>query len=272
MGIGLWVSGITQNPIAHHPSPNAQSGGFSPFMFGLVVGMSLFSALSMQWARKELALYEQQQTQRSKKDAQDVADALNFAILTEDQQTYSENYDLERARQYANSTGRTTGGQEYMVTTRTEEDRTRYGHAAATVAITGSDDTLLRSQIHRSGGSEDILRTKVGDKQAVAVYDTATARDQQVRTSNLRMEVLAEQLYAFYAGKYRFPTDQEFSSLNGALKLHDAWGNEFDYTTSKDNQKGTLSFTTPWNYTQTLNLSLKDDAKPAESGNDENEE
>lgn len=241
-------------------------------MFGLVVGMSLFSAMSMQWARKELALYEKQQTARAKQNAQEVADAMNFAILTETAQTYNENYDLERARTYSGSTAVTQGGQDYMVTTRTDEDRTRYGHAATTVAITGSDDTLLRSQMHRSGDAEDILRTKVGDKQAVAVYTTNTARDQQVRTSYQRMEVLAEQLYAFYAGKYRFPTDDEFTSLAGALGLHDAWGDNFTYKPSKDNQDGVLSFTTPWNYTQTLTLSLKDESKPAESGNEEDAE
>ncbi len=241
-------------------------------MFGLVVGMSIFSALSMQWARQELVRYEAQQIQRAKTDAQDVADALNFAILTEDGQTYSENYSLERARQYSDSTGRTQGGQDYMVTTRTNEDRVRYGHAATTVAITGGDDTLLRSQMHRSADAEAILRTKVGNKQAVAVYDTTTARDRQVRTSNQRMEVLAEQMYAFYAGKYRFPTESEFTSLRGGLNVRDAWGNDFSYEPSKDNQTGLLSFTTPWNYTQTLTLNLKDDAKTSKSGNDENEE
>ncbi|RYG59747.1 MAG: hypothetical protein EON60_09455 [Alphaproteobacteria bacterium] len=249
-----------------------QQGGFSPFMFGLVLGMSMFSALSMQWARKELARYEEQQLQRTKDNAQDVADALNFAILSEDTQTYSEDYSLERARQYTDTTARTQGGQDYMVTTRTNDERMRYGQAATTVAITGGDDTLLRSQMHRSGSSEDILRTNVGNKQAVAVYDTTTARDRQVRTSNQRMEVLAEQIYAFYAGKYRFPTDSEFTSLNGGLDLHDAWGREFTYKPDKDNQTGTLSFTTPWNYTQTLILSLKDESKTSESGNDENEE
>ena len=251
-----------------------QSGGFSPFMFGLVVGMSLFSAMSMQWARKELARYEEQQIIRAKSNAKDVADALNFAILSEDQQSYSETYDLERARQYTDTTARTQGGQDYMVTARERdgEKQQRYGYAPTTVAITGSDDTLLRSQMHRSGNAEDILRAKVGDKQAVAVYDTSLARDRQVRTSNQRMEVLAEQLYAFYAGKYRFPTDSEFRSLSGGLKLHDAWGNEFRYTTGTDNQRGELSFTTPWNYTQTLNLNLKDDANTSQSGNDENDE
>lgn len=228
------------------------------------MGMSIFSALSSQWARQELLAYQEQQAARAKANASDVAKGLDFAILTENAQTYSETYDLERARQYSNSDARTRGGQDYLVTAREEEDREKYGKKSTTVAITGSDDTLLRSQMHRSGDSEQILRTKLGDKQAVATYDTDTARDRQVRTSNERMEVLAEQVYAFYAAKKRFPTDSEFTSLQGTFNLHDAWGRDFTYKPDATQQKGILSFTTPWNYTQTLKLSLKDDADAPE--------
>ncbi|PZP39723.1 MAG: hypothetical protein DI585_03115, partial [Pseudomonas fluorescens] len=115
--------------------------------------------------------------------------------------------------------------------------------------------------------AKHILETKTGANQAVAVYDTSVARDRQVRTSNERMEVLAEQLYAFYAGKYRFPNESEFTTLSGKLDLHDAWGNAFTYKQvgkgKEEGQKATLSFTTPWNYTQTLNLALKDETDTA---------
>ena len=233
-------------------------------MFGLVMGVAAFSALSSQWARQELVRYQQQQAERAKANATDVAKGMDFAILTETAQTYSDNYDLERARPYSNTDARTRGGQDYLVTARDDEDRKSYDKTRTTVAITGSDDTLLRSQMYRSGSSEEILRTKVGQGQAVATYDTATARDRQVRTSNERMEVLAEQVYAFYAAKKRFPTDNEFSSLGSTFDLRDAWGRNFTYKPSPDNQKGILSFTTPWNYTQTLKLSLKDEADAPE--------
>jgi hypothetical protein len=223
------------------------------------MGMAAFSALSSQWAKQELVRYQEEQAARAKANATDVAKGLDFAILTENSQTYSDNYDLERARQYTNNAARTRGGQDYLVTAREDEQRENFGKKTTTVAITGSDDTLLRSQMHRSGDSEEILRTKIGDNQAVATYDTATARDRQVRTSNERMEVLAEQVYAFYAAKKRFPTDNEFATLRSTFNLHDAWGREFTYTPSKDQQKGILSFTTPWDYTQTLKLSLKDE-------------
>ena len=257
-----------------HQTPNIkhQQGGFSPFMFGLIMGMSVFSALSMQWAKQELANYQQQQAQRAKTAAEDVAKGLDFAILSEDNRTYSDDYTLERARQYTNTDARTRGGQDYMVTTREDEDRESFGQKGTTVAITGSDDTLLRSQMHRAEDSQQILRMNTSGKQAVAVYDTSHARDRQVRTSNERMEALAEQVYAFYAGKRRFPTDSEFTALRGRFDIRDAWGNDFTYTVAKDDQNGTLTFTTPWNYTQTLKLGLKDDGIASESDNAGNDD
>lgn len=228
-------------------------------MFGLILGMGVFSALSLQWSKQALQRYEQQQLARARANSQDVVQGLDFAILTETGNTYRDEYDLERARPYSNSTARTVGGQDYMVTAREDENRESFGKKATTVAVTGSDDTLLRSRMYRTGDAEEILRTRTGDKQAVTTYDTSLARDRQVRTTNERMEVLAEQVYAFYAGKKRFPTDNEFQALRNTFDVRDAWGREFIYTVTEDGQKGTLSFTTPWDYTQTLKLGLKDE-------------
>lgn len=248
-----------------------QQGGFSPFMFGLIVGMSVFSALSMQWAKQELVRYQDQQSRRAKTNAEEVAKGLDFAILSEDQRTYSEHYDLDRAKAYAETDARTRGGQDYLVTTHEDENREVYGKKDTTVAITGSDDTLLRSQIYRSADSEEVLRMKTGNKQPVAIYDTGQARDRQVRTSNERMEQLAEQIYAFYAGKRRFPTDSEFTTLQGGLGIHDSWGQDYEYTAKPDGQTGTLSFTTPWNYKQTLKLSLQEDGIASKSEDEEDD-
>lgn len=232
-------------------------------MFGLIMGMSIFSALSLQWANKELAEYRLQQIQRVKTNAADVAKGLNFSILAESENTFSESYGLDRARKFSNSTGRTQGNQDYLVTER-PTDKESYGQRHTTVAITGSDDTLLRSQMYRSADAEEILRTKTGDSQAVAVYDTSTARDRQIRTTIARMESLAEQVYAFYAARQRFPSPEEFTTLAGTFGLKDSWGQSFAYEPGKDLQTGTLGFTTPWNYSHSINLSLKDDATPAQ--------
>jgi hypothetical protein len=240
-----------------------QSGGFSPFMFGLVMGMSVFSALSMQWAKQELTRYQELQADRAKTNAEEVAKGLEFAILTENEQSYSDTYDLERASAYSAAQTRTRGGQEYMLAAR-DSEREQFGQKATSVAIVGTDDTLVRSQVYRTETEEHILDKTVGGRNDVAVYDTSLARNQQVMTSNSRMESMAERLYTFYAAKFRFPTDSEYQSLLEKVGVRDAWGQDFDYTPEKDGQKATLSFTTPWQYTQTMILSLKDEEKKAE--------
>lgn len=245
------------------PSLANQSGGFSPFMFGLVMGMTVFSALSLQWAKQELVEYQKLQATRAKTNAEDVAKGLEFAILSETGQSYSDKYDLDRARAYSESQARTRGGQDYMLAARASE-REQFGKKATAIAIAGTDDTLVRSEIYRTETEGHILQGTAGGKQGVAVYDTSVARTRQVLTSNQRMEIMAEHVYTFYAAKFRFPTDSEFQVVKGTFNLRDAWGQEFDYTVDTSGQKATLSFTTPWDYTQTLNLSLKDEADEAE--------
>lgn len=240
-----------------------QSGGFSPFMFGLVMGMSVFSALSLQWAKQELTQYQELQAQRAKTDAEEVAKGLEFSILAENEQSYSDKYDLERARAYSAAQARTRGGQDYMFAAR-DSEREQFGKKATSVAIAGTDDTLVRSQIHRTETEEHVLDKSVGGRNDVAVYDTSLARNQQVMTSNQRMELMAEHIYTFYAAKFRFPNDSEYQTLLGRIGVRDAWGQDFEYKPDATGQKATLSFTTPWEYTQTMNLSLKDEEKKAE--------
>lgn len=226
------------------------------------MGMSVFSALSLQWARQELREYEAQQAQRAQTNAEEVAKGLEFSILTEDERTYSDTYNLDRARAYSAAQARTRGGQDYMFAAR-DSDREQFGQKATVVAIAGTDDTLVRSQIHRTETEKHILQTAPGAEHGVAVYDTSTARSQQVLTSNRRMEQVAEQLYTFYAAKYRFPTDSEYQTLESRIGIRDAWGQSYAYSPATDGQKAVLSFTTPWQYTQSMNLSLKDDENKA---------
>lgn len=248
---------------ANTPLLACQSGGFSPFMFGLVMGMSVFSALSLQWAKQELSEYQDLQAQRAKANAEEVAKGLEFSILAENEQSYSDTYDLDRARAYSAAQARTRGGQDYMFAAR-DSDREQFGQKATTVAIAGTDDTLVRSQVYRTETEEHILQKGVGGREDVAVFDTSMARSQQVLTSNRRMELMAEQLYTFYAAKYRFPTDSEYQTLLGRVGTRDAWGQDFAYKPEADGQKALLSFTTPWEYTQSMILSLKDGQNEAE--------
>jgi|GEM_PF-1502111 len=240
--------------------PNGQRGAFSPFMFGLIMGMSVFSVLSMQWANQELARYRQKQLEQAKQNAQDIAKGMDFAIRTETGGTYSDKYTLDRARAYSDSTGKTAGDQDYMVKVNTNGAGKTYDQANASIAIAGTDDTLLRSEIYRADSAQDVLQQNHAN-QPVVVYDTALARDSQVRTSNERMKKFAEQVYAYYSANFSFPSADQFTALAKQFGLADAWGQPFHYSVDDDGQTAYLSFTTPWNYTQTLKLSLNDDGQ-----------
>jgi hypothetical protein len=231
----------------------------SPFMMGLMLGMTIFSALSLQWAQQELAEIQKHQSTQAKENAEDMAGALEFAMLTENKDTYGEGLSLERARQFSNSTGKTRGDQNFLTTIRQERDSGRFDAEQEKVAITASDDTLLRSQLHRTESAAQLSELAERNNQPVALFDTSTVRDRQVRTCAIRMDSLAEQVYAFYAGRMKFPSTSEFTEMTTKLNFTDTWGQPFGYSVAPDQQSAELSFTTPWGYTQRLKLSLKDD-------------
>lgn len=234
----------------------AQAGYLSPFMFGLIIGMSIFSAMSAHWAQQELVRVQERKAERAHKQAEDIAHAMEFATLTETEGTYSDSYDLERAKMYAaRSSGKTAGGQDFMVVAR-QENNESFGKRDQKVAIAATDDTLLRAKVYRAGSAEELA--KMEEQKPVALLDTKAVRERQVRTSMKAMEGMAEQVYAFYAGHLRFPDEGEFDELQKRFTYRDAWGGEFDYTYVNEGE-ARLEFVTPWNYTQAIKLSLKDE-------------
>lgn len=240
--------------IKHRPA--GQDGAVSPFMFGLLMGIMVLSVISARLAQKDLVTLQARQAERAKRQAEDTVKALEFSALTETRQTYSEEFTLDRAKaNMARATGTTRGGQEYILNAKQDEQGGAFGSTDTKVAVTASDDTLLRAKVYQTGSADGIA--KLGDKpnQPVAVLDTGGIRQRQVLTSQRSMEALAEQVYAFYAGHMRFPTSSEFNDLQAKFPYVDAWGGTFDYTPISD-EKATLEFTTPWNYTQTMPLSL----------------
>ena len=235
-----------------------QQGGVSPFMFGMLVGMSVLSVMSSYQARKELDKLQKVQAERAARSAEDTVKALEFAAMTETRSTYSEDFTMERAKaNMAMATGKTRGGEEYVLNAQQETEEGRFGMDDQKIAVTASDDTLLRAKVYQTGSAADLDQLANSTSQ-VATFDSGVVRDRQVRSSHKAMEALAEQIYAFYAGHGRFPSDSEFAELRAKFPYVDAWGGAFDYIRTSDSV-GALEFTTPWNYTQSLNLSLKDE-------------
>lgn len=240
----------------------SQRGAFSPFMYGLIIGVTIFSAVSMQYAKQELVRLQQEKTQRARANAKDIADALDFSVLSETKETYQDEYTLDRARRYANTAGKTEGDENFQLSAR-ESGRQTFGHTAEKIAITASDDSFLRARVNRTATGAELEKMADNAEAPLAVYDTSGARERQILTSNTRMEALAEQLYAYYAANLKFPDRSGFDKLNSALGLKDAWGENFTYDVAADRQSAKLAFTTPWNYERTLNLNLKDGTESA---------
>lgn len=244
------------NSASNTRTSHGEEGIGSPFMFGLLMGLTIFSAFSLSWAQRELALTQQRNAERAKREAEDVARALEFAAMTETRGTYSESFDLDRAKQYTSmSSGKTKGGQDFIVVQQEDKDRQTFGENVQKVAITATDDTLLRSKVYRTPDAAGINALK---EDTIATLDTSGVRERQIRTSVKSMEAFAEQVYAFYAGNRRFPSANEFDEMRRNLSFSDAWGGPFAYTYITDDE-ARLEFTTPWNYTHSLKLTLKEE-------------
>ncbi len=232
-----------------------QRGGVSPFMFGLIIGMSVFSAYSLQTAKRELAELQKRNMDRARAESEDLARGLEFQILTESRETYSEDYSLDRARAGAAlSTGQTRGQQAAMVAERREDDAP-FNSPDRRVGFTTTDDTLVRARVGQSQNADDLMRLQDEKNTALAVANTGAVRQRQVLSSNRAMETLAEHVYSFYASNMRFPTSAEFDAFEEKLGIRDVWGQKFSYRRQEEG-RATLEFTTPWNYTQNMILSL----------------
>lgn len=235
-----------------------QAGGFSPFMFGMLMGMTIFSALSLQWAQQALIVRQQKQLESAKAAAEETAKGMEFAVLSETAYGYSNDYTLNRARAFAATTAQTRSGEDAQIVQREggeEGDNTRFGQTRTTVGVNLTDDPFLRQKVAQTGSAEDLQRV---ENAPLATVEVTSLRGKQVKIGQQRMADLAEQLYGHYAGHLTFPDASTFDALEKRYNLRDPWGRPFVYEPAEDQQTATLTFTTPWNFTQTLHLSLKD--------------
>ncbi|HEX2859493.1 MAG TPA: hypothetical protein VHP58_04790 [Alphaproteobacteria bacterium] len=235
-------------------------------MFGLIMGMSVFSVLSMQWAKQEMARQNALRAAQEKAQAEDLAHAMEFSLLTETNGTYREDLDLKRAMQYTSlATGKTRGGERVLVNVQDVDAKGSFGAGNQRVGVTTSDDILKRSQVYRAASAAELNRL-AAQSGTVVTFDTSAIRTRQMKNSISGLEGMAEQVYAFYAGHMRFPSGSEYTELAGKFDFHDAWGQKFDYIFT-DGENAALQFTTPWNYTYTQKLNLRDNSQATVTDN-----
>ncbi len=232
-----------------------QRGAFSPFMFGLLMGLTLFSSNIGIYADRELEKLEERRMALEQARAQDVRQALEYSILAEGTE-FSADLDLNRALTYAEGAGvRTRGGQDLHVVVR--EGKEEYGLRSKQALITMSDDPLLRAQMEQLADGQALQDFAGPSDRNVVLFDSSAARREQVETSIARLEQVAEIVYGFYANELRMPYKDEYiDEIEGQLSLTDTWGRPFDYFYLEDDF-GQLEFTTPWGYTHSHDLDLR---------------
>ena len=231
-----------------------QKGAFSPFIFGMLFALSAFSTMAAYWAQKDLIDMEKKKVERQKKEAKDLRESLENAILTETTATYSESLTLGRAKSAATlSTGKTRGGSD--ITLNALQANVALGISNTRVLIATSDDAMLKADVSAVNSIGGQSTYSVANNEAVEFYDSQAARTRQVELSLEQLNAEAAQLYSFYEANTRFPDASEYADINTMTGFKDVWGDDFTYVRS-DNKTATLAFTTPWGYTQTINLDM----------------
>ncbi|MDD9911615.1 MAG: hypothetical protein OXQ96_01035, partial [Alphaproteobacteria bacterium] len=222
-----------------------QRGAFSPFMFGLLMAIGIFSTLAMHWAKKDLIRIQEERAERVKAEAEDIAKAVEFTIMTETASTFGQDFNIDELRQHTGrSQGKTRGQQDIQLIARDSE--TVFDLTNQRIAIAATDDPLAQTELRDTPDAKGLARAAKDGLDPVIIVDTGAIRKNQVAKSVQRLEQMAEQVYQFYAANFRFPTESEYDQLQDALKIKDIWGNDFYYTYRND-EEALLEFTSPWN-------------------------
>lgn len=231
-----------------------QKGAFSPFIFGMLFALAAFSTMSAYWAQKDMIDQERKKIERQKEEATDLRRALENSIRTETADTYNQAINLNRAQAFTTlSTGETRGGQ--AVAFNAQESNVALGISNTRVVLSTSDDEMLRDDIDLLSTASGQAAYTSGQNQAVEFYDSQADRARQVDLSTDALNAEVAQVYAFYEANLRFPNGTEYGDINTMTGFSDVWGNDFTYTYI-DDKTATLAFTTPWGYTQTINLDM----------------
>lgn len=220
-------------------------------MFGILAGISIFSASVRIQVAQELARIEQAQRDRTREDAQSLAKAVETAIMTETSATYSNTIDLNRLRAVSTeATGLTVGGQNAVVSNIVSGTSSR-------VMIGTTDDTLVRNAITGIATQDGMSTSNLNQRDDVMTVDTAGLRNEQLMRSKATMEAEASILYQRWSQVRDFPANQAsyLATINNLSGLRDFWGQNFTYTRT-DANNCTLSFTAPWGQTVTINLTM----------------
>jgi hypothetical protein len=227
-----------------------QKGAFSPFMFGMLMGVAVFSAAMNHWAKREIVNIEERNIKAERQKAEQIKQAFETALLTENIATgekYSEDLNLERAQKFlSGNTGQTKSGEQAFLSSAFKSGAFKTSNKR--VMITTSDDESIQQNLESLGS--DAMASYNNEDGSVVMFDSEEVRKKQIKKSKENLEREASQIYRAYTSYgYKFPTAEQYKSqVNAATGLRDVWGQSFKYDRKSD-KVVILSFTTPWGYT-----------------------
>ena len=233
----------------------SQRGNISPFLFGLLAGVALFSGGMKAKAELELQRIKEEQAQRERETAEQYKRAIEGSILSETSATYG-TLDRERIEQNLAKGigGGTRSGQDVAFGSITT-DATRNEQR---IIISTSDDDFVRTEVSNIETAADAgaaAQSDINRRGDIANIDTASLRTRQIKRTMTNMHQESELIYAFWGRDGVMPTSGEYATINSQTGLTDFWGGSFTYTRFDDSH-AILEATTPWGQTLVVPMDL----------------
>lgn len=232
-----------------------QRGAVSPFLFGMLAGVAIFSAGVKTQARIETQQILEEQEKRAQESAETYRRAVENALMSETAGTFG-TITADRVNQYVSKSvgGGTRSGSDITLGA-IDRDATL---DTQRVMITTSDDDFVRSRVNSltSGGNANNMATdSLTDRNDVVTVDTSNIRQEQIQASLSNMQKQAEVMYGFWAQNGRFPGAGEYAAIAAQTGLTNFWGSPISCV-CLDNNSVTLTSATPWGQTLTVGLNM----------------
>lgn len=233
-----------------------QRGAVSPFLFGMLAGVAIFSAGMRAQAELETKRILAQQEERAKETADTYRRAVEGALMAETSASFG-TITADRLNSYVSkSVGGGTRSGSNIALGAIDRDTTM---DTQRVMITTSDDDFVRNRVTalQAGGDANTMATdSLASRDDVVTVDTSNIRAKQVEATLSNMQKLAEILYGFWAQKGRFPGNvSEYPAIANKTELTTFWGDPIIYEFTSDNLVR-LRATTPWGQTLYVPLNM----------------
>lgn len=235
-----------------HKLIRGQHGGISPFMFGLLLGVSIFSIAVQKRADIEMDEMRKKQLERQEIGLDNMRKAIELSVMTEGaskHNTYSAvpGKSVASSMVYSSQKTLATAPTGSPSVTATSGDQNQYSR----IVISSTADAYVQDSIADLKGDtfSALGSTSLQERSDTAVIDTTSLRNQQVAISYQNMEALAGLVYNWWStpgNGFQFPSSATYNAeIISIAPYRDFWGNSFVYTRI-DQNRASLAFTPPW--------------------------